>query len=130
MSNLILNRVKNIECYSVLAVDTIDVQDIENSYLFSRYIFYENNQLFLKEDFVGIIALDILNAKSITYKILSSLNNWGLDLYKFVGQRYKYTMVQVLWLVIIMVFSIKTSKRFFLLIILKPCVYFTSPPLH
>jgi len=42
----------------------------------------------LKEDFIGFIALDKLDAESIAYKILSSLESWGFDLNKLVGQGY------------------------------------------
>lgn len=40
----------------------------------------------MKEDFVGFIALNKIDAKSIAFKIISSLVKWGLDLNKLVGQ--------------------------------------------
>jgi len=82
MSNIILKRVKNAECYSVLADETMDVKGVEQLSICLRYVFYENSQPVLKEDFVGFIALDKLDAESIAYKILSSLESWGLDLNK------------------------------------------------
>lgn len=83
-----MNRVKNAECFSVLADETMDIQGVEQLSICLRYVFYENNQPVLKEDFVGFIALEKLDTESIAYKILSSLKSWGLDLNKLVGQGY------------------------------------------
>ncbi|KAF0714508.1 ATP-dependent DNA helicase PIF1-like, partial [Aphis craccivora] len=47
-----------------------------------RHVFYENNQPALIDNFVGFIALDKLDAESIAYKILLSLENWALNLNK------------------------------------------------
>lgn len=70
---------------SVLADETMDIQDVEQLSICLRYIFYENNQPVLKENFVGFIVLDKLDAETIAYKELSSLENWGLHLNKLVG---------------------------------------------
>jgi len=40
----------------------------------------------LIDNFVGFIALDKLDAESIAYKILLSLENWALNLNKLVEQ--------------------------------------------
>lgn len=54
----------------------MDIQGVEQQSICLRYVFYENNQPVLKEDFVRFIALDKLDAESIAYKIISSLENW------------------------------------------------------
>lgn len=67
--NIILNRVNDARCYSDLADETMDVQGTEQLSICLRYnVFNENDQVVLKEDFVGIISLDKLDAESIAKK--------------------------------------------------------------
>ncbi|VVC46080.1 Hypothetical protein CINCED_3A000730 [Cinara cedri] len=71
---------------SVLADKTMDIQGVEQRSICCRYVLYENNQPVLKEDFIALIALNKLDTETIANKILSSLQNYGLDLNKLVGQ--------------------------------------------
>ncbi|KAL4122488.1 hypothetical protein QTP88_014810 [Uroleucon formosanum] len=86
--NMILKRVKEAECYSILADETMDIAGIEQLSICLKYVTYENNQAVIKEDFVGFISLEKLDSESISNKIISSLQEWGLDLNKLVGQGY------------------------------------------
>lgn len=85
---MILKRVKEAECYSILADETMDIVGIEQLSICLKYVTYENNQTVIKEDFVGFISLEKLDSESISNKIISSLQEWGLDLNKLVGQGY------------------------------------------
>jgi len=86
--NMILKRVNEAECYSLLADETMDIAGIEQLSICLKYVTYENNQAVIKEDFVGFISLEKLDSESISNKIISNLQEWGLDLNKLVGQGY------------------------------------------
>jgi len=86
--NIILKCIKEAECYSILVDETMDIAGIEQLSICIKYVTYENNQTVVKKDFVGFISLEKLDSESISNKIISSLQEWGLDLNKLVGQGY------------------------------------------
>lgn len=88
ITNTILKRVKKANCFSILADETMDISGIEQLSICLRYVSYENSQPVIREDFIGFVALDHLDAKSIADKIISSLQEWDLDLNKLIGQGY------------------------------------------
>lgn len=80
--------IKKAECYSVLANETMDICGTEHMSICIRYTFNENGLTTMREDFLGFIALNKLDAESISNSIIESLLNWGLDLNKLIGQGY------------------------------------------
>lgn len=79
-SNIILEQIKKAECYSVLADETIDICGTEQMSICIRYTFNKNGLTTMREDFLGFITLNKLDAESISNVIIESLLNWGLDL--------------------------------------------------
>lgn len=91
-SNIILERIRKAECYSILADETMDICGTEQMSICIRYIFIENESPTVGEDFLGYITLNKWDAESISNVIIKSLINWGLDLNKLIGQGYDGTM--------------------------------------
>ncbi|KAL4142518.1 hypothetical protein QTP88_004962 [Uroleucon formosanum] len=88
ISNIILEQIKKAVCYSVLADKTMDICGTEQMSICIRYTFNENELTTMREDFLGFIALNKLDAESISNTIIESLLNWSLDLNKLIGQGY------------------------------------------
>lgn len=86
--SLIIDRCKN--CYfSILADETADISGVEQLSIGIRFIEEQPNKKYcVKEEFLGFVPLDKQDAKSIAEAILTSINNWGLNLSMMVGQGY------------------------------------------
>lgn len=52
---------------------SMNILGIEQLLICSRNVYYENNQAVIREDFLGFIALEMLNAEIISNNIISSL---------------------------------------------------------
>lgn len=88
--NTVLKHVNKAKYFSILAVETMNISDIEQLYIYLIYISYANSQPVLREDYIGFIALDKSNAKNIADQMMSSLQEW--DLNKLIRQGYDGTM--------------------------------------
>lgn len=72
----------------MLADETMDICGIEQLSICIRYILFENGSPIVREDFLGFIALNKLDAESISNEIIKSLLDWGFDLNKLIGQGF------------------------------------------
>jgi hypothetical protein len=66
--------------YSIIADGTSDVSGTEQLSLSIRYLSYDNDQINIKEDFIGFTPLVDSSAKGISEKIINYLRSTGLDL--------------------------------------------------
>lgn len=83
-----MEQIKKSEFYSVFADETMDICGTEQLSLWVIYTFIENRLPTMRENYLGFIALNKLDAESISNVIISSLINWALDLNKLIGQGY------------------------------------------
>ncbi len=83
----ILQRVKNVKYYTVIADEVTDCSNKEQLSLVLRYVNATDNQI--REDFVAVIECDCgVTGSAIAAKILTFLTSHGLDISKLCGQAY------------------------------------------
>ncbi|CAF1365977.1 unnamed protein product, partial [Adineta ricciae] len=74
--------------YSIIADGTSDISGTEQLSLSIRYLSYDNDQIDIKEDFIGFTPVADGSAKGISEKIMDYLRAVGLDLAYLRGQGY------------------------------------------
>ncbi|CAH1974181.1 unnamed protein product [Acanthoscelides obtectus] len=84
----VVEEANSSKYFSVLADETADIAGHEQLSIGIRYVFEQNDKFTLKEEFLGFVKLDRLNADSIASSILQFLEKSGLNLDKLVGQGY------------------------------------------
>lgn len=88
ITNKIVNLANAANAFSVIADETSDISGVEQLSFGIQFLNKHSNPLKIREDFLGFTPLDKLNAQSIATKILSFLNDCGLDLNKLNGHGY------------------------------------------
>lgn len=84
----IVEEANSSKYFSVMADETADISGHEQLSIGIRYVYEENDNVTLKEEFLGFVKLDKLNAGSIASSILEFLEKSGLNMDKLVGQGY------------------------------------------
>lgn len=84
----IVETVKKCHSFSVLADETADISGTEQMSLGVRYVSNNTAEAEIREEFLGFVPLEQLDAKSIASSILKTLSSFGLDLNLLVGQGY------------------------------------------
>ncbi|CAF1512951.1 unnamed protein product [Rotaria sordida] len=74
--------------YSVIVDATSDVSGTEQLSISIRYLCYDNNQIDIKEDFIGFTPVVDNSAKGVSEHIINYLRSTGLDLAYLRGQGY------------------------------------------
>ncbi|CAF1400247.1 unnamed protein product [Rotaria sordida] len=74
--------------YSIIIDATSDISGTEQLSLSIRYLSRDNNQIQIKEEFIGFTPLSDSSAKGIFEKIIEYLRSTGLDLTYLRGQGY------------------------------------------
>lgn len=89
LKEYIINDVNRNEVFSVLADETADISGKEQLSIGIRYVDLEHeNGPCLREDFIGFVCLEELDAKGISTAIISHLEKANLDLTNMVAQGY------------------------------------------
>ncbi|CAH2012022.1 unnamed protein product [Acanthoscelides obtectus] len=78
----VVEEANSSKYFSVLADETADIAGHEQLSIGIRYVFEQNDKFTLKEEFLGFVKLDRLNADSIASSILQFLEKSGLSLDK------------------------------------------------
>ncbi|XP_025413148.1 52 kDa repressor of the inhibitor of the protein kinase-like [Sipha flava] len=85
----IIKDVKESQFFSVIADESCDISGIEQLSLGVRFVHKMSTGKFcVREEFLGFVPLQRLDAETISEQILSTLIKFGLDLSKMVGQAY------------------------------------------
>ncbi|CAH0558722.1 unnamed protein product [Brassicogethes aeneus] len=84
----IVEEANSYKYFSVMADETADISGHEQLSIGIRYVYEKNNKFTVKEEFLGFIKLEKLNADSIACSILEFLEKSGLNMDKLVGQGY------------------------------------------
>lgn len=85
----IIKDVKESQFFSVIADESSDISGIEQLSLGVRFVHKMSSAEFcVREEFLGFVPLQRLDAETISEQILSTLVKFGLDLSKIVGQAY------------------------------------------
>lgn len=74
--------------FSIIADETADISGVEQLTIVIRFLDKRSSPLKIREEFLGFLPLDKLNAESVATNILSFMVNSGLDLTKLCGQGY------------------------------------------
>ncbi|CAF1017735.1 unnamed protein product [Rotaria sp. Silwood1] len=79
--------------YSVIVDATSDVGGTEQLSISIRYLCYDNNQIYIKEDFIGFTPVVDNSAKGVSEHIINYLRSTGLDLAYLRGRVLTYCFV-------------------------------------
>ncbi|XP_050066310.1 uncharacterized protein LOC126555432 [Aphis gossypii] len=71
--------------FSIIADESADISGVEQLTIVIRFL---DKQSKIREEFLGFLPLDKLDAESVATKILSFMEDSGLNLSKFCGQGY------------------------------------------
>ncbi len=81
-------RIQAAQYFTVLADESMDISGTEQMSLCVRYVNEEEENLEMKEDFLGFCPLPKQDAATITSAILNQLTKWGLQTTFLRGQGY------------------------------------------
>ncbi len=84
----LINRIQAAQYFTVLADESMDISGTEQMSLCVRYVNEEEENLEIKEDFLGFCPLPKQDAATITSAILNQLTKWGLQTTFLRGQGY------------------------------------------
>lgn len=85
----IIDKVDNADCFSLLGDETMDVSGIEQLSLCLRYVdFSKDSTPVLREDFIGFVPINDQSSENLTNIILQRCEELKLDMNKCVGQGY------------------------------------------
>ncbi len=84
----LINRIQAAQYFTVLADESMDISGTEQMSLCVRYVNEEEENLEIKEDFLGFCPLPKQDAATITSAILNQLTKWGLHTTFLRGQGY------------------------------------------
>ncbi|XP_056595590.1 52 kDa repressor of the inhibitor of the protein kinase-like [Triplophysa dalaica] len=84
----LINRIQAAQYFTVLADESMDISGTEQMSLCVRYVNEEEENLEIKEDFLGFCPLPKQDAATITSAILNQLTKWGLQITFLRGQGY------------------------------------------
>lgn len=84
--DMIIADVKQASAYSILADETADISGIEQLSIGVR--FFDKKKGLIREEFLGYMKLNAMDAKTISTAIDQMIQNCGLDCDKCVGQGY------------------------------------------
>jgi hypothetical protein len=76
--------------YSIIADGTTDVSGTEQLSLSVRYLSYDNDQITIKEDFIGFTPAVDTSAKGLSEQIITYIRSVGLDLTYLRGKSETY----------------------------------------
>ncbi|XP_017461065.1 PREDICTED: 52 kDa repressor of the inhibitor of the protein kinase-like, partial [Rhagoletis zephyria] len=86
----IINKVYNTDCFSILGDETMDVSGTEQLSICLRYVDFtkDSSTPVLREDFVGFVPIDDQCSVNLSNVILQRCEELKLDMNKCVGQGY------------------------------------------
>jgi len=85
----IINDVKKIQFFSIIVDESSDISGTEQLSIGVRFVHkMPTDEFCVREEFLGFVPLQRLDAETISGTILSTLTKFGLDLSKMVGQAY------------------------------------------
>ncbi|KAK7132902.1 hypothetical protein R3I93_019224 [Phoxinus phoxinus] len=84
----LINRIQAAKYFTVLADESMDISGTEQMSICVRYVNDEEENLEIKEDFLGFCPLPKQDAATITSAILNQLTKWGLQTTFLRGQGY------------------------------------------
>jgi len=85
----IIQKINKAQYFAVLADETTDIQKREQFSICIRYVSTEeNNEGYLREDFLGFEVAKNLSGQSLAVLLMETLAKWGLNLEAMVGQGY------------------------------------------
>ncbi len=84
----LINRIQAAQYFTVLADESMDISGTGQMSLCVRYVNEEEENLEIKEDFLGFCPLPKQDAATITSAILNQLTKWGLQTTFLRGQGY------------------------------------------
>jgi len=74
--------------FSIIADESADISGVEQLTIVIRFLDKQSSPLKIREEFLGFLPLDKLDAESVATKILSFMEDSGLNLDKLCGQGY------------------------------------------
>jgi len=79
ISDKIIPKVDESECFSILADETTDISGIEQFSLCARYIEKTNRGITLKEDFLTFVPIKDISGKGLSCILLETCQNLKLN---------------------------------------------------
>lgn len=84
----IMHDINNSAFFSVIADESADISGVEQLAIAIRFVDKNTVGYCIREEFLGFVPLESMDAKTVSNKILSSLRQFGLNSSKMVGQGY------------------------------------------
>ena len=84
----IINQCNSSSFWSIMADETTDVSTVEQLSICVRFLSVCNNEIEVREEFLGFCALPTTTAESITSAMIQFMKNAGLDTNKLVGKGF------------------------------------------
>lgn len=84
----IMQAINSSAFYSVIADESADISGVEQLSIAIRFVDKKTTGYYIREEFLGFVPLESMDAITISNKILSSLKHFGLNSSKMVGQGY------------------------------------------
>jgi hypothetical protein len=79
-TQILCNVIEQKKFYSIIADSTTDVSGTEQLSLSVRYLSCDNDQITIKEDFIGFTPVVDNSAKGLSEQIITYIQSTGLDL--------------------------------------------------
>ncbi|XP_025196823.1 52 kDa repressor of the inhibitor of the protein kinase-like [Melanaphis sacchari] len=74
--------------FSIISDESADISGVEQLTIVIRFLDKQSSPIKIREEFLGFLPLDKLDAESVATKILSFMEDSGLNLSKLYGQGY------------------------------------------